>query len=142
MSMAARKAEQFRGCIFPGRPLVLFNIWDAGSARAGHGSGRRRGDATGSWSVANAFSFADGGISHCLGDRQSAPDRRRNGPTGDDRSGEGGYGDTSEAVDETIRLAIEAGRVENRLEDGFPANGKLRETTRPSRSYPARAADC
>jgi methylisocitrate lyase len=41
---------------------------------------------------------------------------------------ESGYGDTSEAVGETVRLAIEAGAVGCNLEDSFPANGKLRET--------------
>jgi methylisocitrate lyase len=40
---------------------------------------------------------------------------------------ESGYGDTPEAVGETIRLAIEAGAVGSNLEDSFPANGKLRD---------------
>src|SRR5262249_20885926 len=28
------KAEQFRGLHIPGKPFVLFNVWDAGSAEA------------------------------------------------------------------------------------------------------------
>jgi hypothetical protein len=34
MTDQARKAERFRGLHIPGKPLVLFNIWDAGSAKA------------------------------------------------------------------------------------------------------------
>ena len=43
----------------PGKPLVLFNIWDAGSAKAVAAAGAKA-IATGSWSVANANGFADG----------------------------------------------------------------------------------
>jgi 2-methylisocitrate lyase-like PEP mutase family enzyme len=46
-------------CTVPGKPLVLFNIWDAGGARAVAAAGVRA-IATGSWSVANANGFADG----------------------------------------------------------------------------------
>ena len=41
---------------------------------------------------------------------------------------ESGYGDTADAVGETVGLAIDAGAVGCNLEDSFPANGKLRET--------------
>ena len=34
MADQRRKVEQFRGLHIPGKPLVLFNIWDAGSAKA------------------------------------------------------------------------------------------------------------
>src|SRR5215467_16114327 len=54
-----RKAERFRALHVPGRPLVLFNIWDAGSARAVAAAGAAA-LATGSWSVAHAGGFADG----------------------------------------------------------------------------------
>ena len=59
MTDQARKAEQFRGFHVPGRPLVLFNIWDAGSARAVATAGAKA-IATSSWSVANAHGLADG----------------------------------------------------------------------------------
>ena len=59
MSDQTRKAEQFRGLHVPGRPLILFNIWDAGGAKA-VASGGAKAIATGSWSVANANGFADG----------------------------------------------------------------------------------
>ena len=59
MTDQARKAEQFRELHVPGRPLILFNIWDAGGAKA-VASGGAKAIATGSWSVANANGFADG----------------------------------------------------------------------------------
>ena len=59
MTDQKRKAEQFRALHIPGKPFVLFNIWDAGSAKAVSASGAKA-IATGSWSVANANGFADG----------------------------------------------------------------------------------
>jgi len=59
MADQKRKAEQFRALHIPGKPLVLFNIWDPGSAKAIAASGAEA-IATGSWSVANANGFADG----------------------------------------------------------------------------------
>ena len=53
------KARAFAALHIPGNPLVLFNAWDAGSARAVADSGARA-IATGSSSVATANGFADG----------------------------------------------------------------------------------
>ena len=127
MSDQAGKAEQFRTLHVPGKPLVLFNIWDAGGARAVAAAGAKA-IATGSWSVANANGFADG-------ERMPLPLaidnlRRIVGvtdlPVTVDL--ESGYGDAATVVGETVRLAIDAGAVGCNLEDSFPANGKLRET--------------
>jgi 2-methylisocitrate lyase-like PEP mutase family enzyme len=52
-------AERFRDLHVPGRPLVLFNVWDPGSARAVAEAGAAA-IATGSWSVAAAFGYGDG----------------------------------------------------------------------------------
>jgi 2-methylisocitrate lyase-like PEP mutase family enzyme len=127
MADQSRKAEQFRALHIPGKPLVLFNIWDAGSAKA-VAAGGAKAIATGSWSVANANGFADGeriplalpieNLRRIVG----ATDL----PVTIDL--ESGYGDTSEAVGETIALAIDAGAIGCNLEDSFPENGKLRET--------------
>ncbi len=59
MTDRARKAEQFRALHIPGEPLVLFNVWDAGGAKAVATAGAKA-IATGSWSVAHAHGFADG----------------------------------------------------------------------------------
>ena len=53
------KAIAFARLHRKGNPLVLFNIWDAGSARAVIEAGARS-VATGSWSVAAAQGYADG----------------------------------------------------------------------------------
>jgi 2-methylisocitrate lyase-like PEP mutase family enzyme len=127
MADQARKAEQFRILHIPGKPFVLFNIWDAGSAKA-VAAGGAKAIATGSWSVANANGFADGeriplglaidNLRRIVG----ATDL----PVTIDL--ESGYGDAPDAVGETIGLAIEAGAVGCNLEDSFPSNGSLRET--------------
>ena len=124
-----RKAEQFRALHIPGKPLVLFNIWDAGGAKAVAGGAKAI--ATGSWAVANANGFADGErIPLALAiDNLRRIVGAADLPVSDLESG---YGDTSEAVGETIGLAIDAGAVGCNLEDSFPANGKLRETVNQS----------
>jgi 2-methylisocitrate lyase-like PEP mutase family enzyme len=122
-----RKAEHFRGLHIPGKPLVLFNIWDAGSAKAVGAAGAKA-LATGSWSVANANGFADGeriplvlaidNLRRIVGVTEL--------PVTIDL--ESGYGGASNVVGETIVLAIDAGAVGCNLEDSFPADGKLRTT--------------
>lgn len=54
-----RKARQFSDLHVPGRPLILYNIWDAGSAKAVAEAGAPA-IATGSWSVAAAQGYPDG----------------------------------------------------------------------------------
>lgn len=53
------RAHAFKAMHDPGNPVVLYNIWDAGGARAVSGAGARA-IATGSWSVAAAHGFKDG----------------------------------------------------------------------------------
>lgn len=52
-------ATTLRALHQPGTPLVLYNIWDAGSAAAIHAAGAKA-LATGSWSVAAAQGYGDG----------------------------------------------------------------------------------
>src|SRR3954470_3197466 len=59
MTEQNRKAETFRALHVPGNPLIVFNIWDPGSAKAVATAGAKA-LATGSWSVAAANGFADG----------------------------------------------------------------------------------
>jgi methylisocitrate lyase len=127
MTDQTRKAEQFRALHIPGNPLVLFNIWDAGSAKA-VATGGAKAIATGSWSVADANGFADGErIPLAL-----AIDNLRRIVSATDLPVtidlESGYGDAPEVVGDSIALVIDAGAVGCNLEDSFPANGKLRET--------------
>jgi 2-methylisocitrate lyase-like PEP mutase family enzyme len=53
------KYDQFRKSHVPGDPLILFNVWDAGSASAAVKAGAKA-IATGSASVAAANGFGDG----------------------------------------------------------------------------------
>jgi 2-methylisocitrate lyase-like PEP mutase family enzyme len=121
------KAEQFRGLHIPGRPLILFNIWDAGGAKA-VAKGGAKAIATGSWSVAHANGFEDGERIPL----ELAIDNLRRIAGATDLPVtidlESGYGDTPEAVGQTIAMAIEAGAVGCNMEDSFPATGKLRDT--------------
>ena len=59
MTTQREKAERFSVLHVKGDPLILFNIWDAGSARAVEEAGAKA-LATGSHSVAAANGFADG----------------------------------------------------------------------------------
>ena len=127
MDDQTRKAEQFRALHIRGTPLVLFNIWDAGSAKAVAGGGAKA-IATGSWAVANANGFADGErlpLALAIDNLRRIVDAVSLPVTIDLESG---YGDTADAVGESIRLATDAGAVGCNLEDSFPVNGKLRAT--------------
>jgi methylisocitrate lyase len=121
------RAEQFRALHVPGKPLILFNVWDAGSAKA-VATGGAKAIATSSWSVANANGLTDG--EHVPLALAIDNLRRIVGATDLPVTFdlESGYGDTPEAVSDAIALAIETGAVGCNLEDSFPANGKLRET--------------
>jgi methylisocitrate lyase len=120
------KAKQFQSLHVPGQPLVLFNAWDAGSARAVADAGAKA-IATGSWSVAAANGFADG---EKLPFARALDNLRRmiavvELPVTIDL--ESGYGDAPEAVGATVTAALEAGAIGCNLEDSFPADGSLRD---------------
>ena len=55
----AERARNFADLHVSGRPLVLYNIWDAGGAKAIAEAGAKA-IATGSWSVAAAQGYGDG----------------------------------------------------------------------------------
>jgi 2-methylisocitrate lyase-like PEP mutase family enzyme len=117
-----RKAEAFRALHASGTPLVLFNIWDAGSAKAVALSGAQA-IATSSWSVAAAHGFVDGErvpLALAIDNLRRIVCATELPVTVDLESG-------YEDVGETIRLAIEAGAVGCNLEDSRPANGSIRE---------------
>jgi len=59
MTTQKEKAELFNSLHIKGSPVILFNVWDAGSARTIEQAGAKA-IATGSWSVAAAQGFDDG----------------------------------------------------------------------------------
>jgi 2-methylisocitrate lyase-like PEP mutase family enzyme len=119
-------ARRFHSLHVHGQPLVLFNAWDAGSARAVADAGAHA-IATGSWSVAAANGFADGEqlplalAMHNLRRIVAAVAL----PVTVDL--ESGYGDTPDAVAATITVALDAGAIGCNLEDSFPVDGSLRD---------------
>lgn len=120
------KAQAFRSLHVRGQPLVLFNIWDPGSAKAVAAAGARA-IATGSWSVAAANGFSDGEripLDLALDNLQRIVAATAL-PVSVDM--ESGYGKTAAEVGESIGRTIEAGAVGCNLEDSFPQDGKLRQ---------------
>jgi methylisocitrate lyase len=121
------KAEAFRALHVPGAPLVLFNAWDAGSARAVADAGAHA-IATGSWSVAAANGFADGEhlpLAFATDNLRRIVDAVAALPVTIDL--ESGYGDPPASVAAAVAAAIGAGAIGCNLEDSFPADGSLRD---------------
>jgi 2-methylisocitrate lyase-like PEP mutase family enzyme len=125
MSTQSEKARQFHSLHAGKSPLVLFNIWDAGSARAVADSGAQA-LATGSWSVAAAHGYADG--ERLALDLAVANLARIVANTALPVSVdlESGYGPTADDVARVVGLVIQAGAVGCNLEDSLPADGSLR----------------
>lgn len=110
------KIEAFRALHVPGDPLVLFNIWDAGSARVVARAGARA-IATGSYGVAEAQGFADG-QTFALADALTNLARivaATDLPVTIDM--EAGYGDTPAHVGASVAAARDAGACGINLED-------------------------
>ncbi|MDN3644911.1 isocitrate lyase/phosphoenolpyruvate mutase family protein [Pontixanthobacter aestiaquae] len=111
--------ESFKNLHIPGDPLLLFNIWDAGSAKAVADAGAKA-IATGSYGVAQAQGFADGEgfpLSAVLSNLEriaSVTDL----PISIDM--ESGYGSSPEQVTESVRAAMKAGAAGINLEDRMP----------------------
>lgn len=110
------RANLFASLHVKGDPLILFNIWDPGSARAVAEAGAKA-IATGSWSVAAALGCDDG--EDVPLDLSLANAKRVviavDLPVTIDF--EGGYGQTPEAVAENVKQLIETGAVGCNFED-------------------------
>lgn len=99
-----------------GNPLILFNIWDAGSAQAMQEIGVKA-IATSSWSVAASHGYEDG---EKLSLDLALANLKRIIATVDlpvTIDIEGGYGRLSSEIEETIKQVIEAGAVGINFED-------------------------
>jgi 2-methylisocitrate lyase-like PEP mutase family enzyme len=131
MADQARKADHFRTLHVAGKPLVLCNIWDAGSAKAVAAAGAKA-IATGSWSVAHANGFDDG---ESLPLDLAIDNLRRivaatELPVTIDL--ESGYGRTSADVAETIRRAIDGEPLAATWKTAFrPMEDSARSPSRP-----------
>ncbi len=107
-----------------GNPLILFNVWDAGSAQAIQTSGAKA-IATSSWSVAAAHGYQDGEhlpFEHVLSNIKRIIASVELPVTIDL---EGGYGQNPEAVQDTVAKVIEAGVAGINFEDQIIGSNTL-----------------
>ena len=116
MNNRKEQAELFSSLHKPGEPIILFNIWDAGSARAVAESGAQA-IATGSWSVAAANGYADGQslpLDLAIENIRRIVDSVEVPVTLDL---EGGYAESPEDLKNNIARVIEAGAIGINFED-------------------------
>jgi len=119
------KARAFQALHVRGTPLVLFNAWDAGSARA-VAAADAKAIATGSWSVAAANGYDDGErmpLALALDNLRRIVAAVALPVTMDLESG---YGTTPADVGASVAAALDAGAVGCNLEDSLVADGSLR----------------
>lgn len=110
------KTDTFRALHVKGDPLILFNIWDAGSARAVEEAGAKA-IATGSYGVAEALGFHDG---EALPFDLVLDNARRIVATCDlpvSVDLEAGYGASSDGVAKSAAQVAQAGAVGINMED-------------------------
>jgi len=124
---ATERAHALRALHTDPAILVLVNAWDAASARTVAAVPGCRAIATASWAIAAADGRPDGEV---IGrDRMIAAVERIAAavklPVSADL--EGGYGESPDAVAETVERAIAAGAVGCNLEDGVAGEGLLRD---------------
>lgn len=118
------KARTFKSLHKKGDPVVLYNIWDAGSAKAIADAGAQA-VATGSWSVAGAQGFPDG-EDLPLDFLLQIVDRIAQTvaiPLSVDF--EGGYAEAPDAVADNVRRVIQAGAIGINFEDRIVKGGGL-----------------
>lgn len=133
------KAEIFGHLHVPGKPLILYNIWDAGSAAAVAKAGAKA-IATGSYGVANAHGFTDGEtlpldlVFSNLVEIAGVTEL----PVTIDL--EAGYGDTAEAVGVTAAASAAKGAAGCNIEDKVPGTRTLFDTADAAARYKAAAA--
>jgi 2-methylisocitrate lyase-like PEP mutase family enzyme len=115
---------KFKALHVPGDPLMLFNIWDAGSARSVTGAGAKA-IATGSYGVAEAQGFKDGeafAIEDALRNLERIVAVTDLPVTLDFESG---YGDTPAEVAASVKRARDAGAAGINMEDRLPGEAAL-----------------
>ncbi len=116
MSDQVSRAATFHGLHIKGTPLVLYNIWDPGSAKAVAAAGAQA-LATGSAPVAMAFGFPDG---EQIPLEMAIDNIRRIAASSDlplTVDLEGGYGVAPETVAATVARALDAGAIGFNFED-------------------------
>jgi len=121
-----QKIQSFGKLHVPGDPLILVNIWDAGSATAVAAAGAKA-LATGSYGVAGAQGIADG-EAFPLDDAIVVLERivaATELPVSIDM--EAGYGENASEVRRSVQRAFDAGACGINMEDRMPGEDRLIE---------------
>ncbi len=116
--------EIFRKLHVPGDPLILVNIWDAGSAAAVVKAGAKA-IATGSYGVAGALGHDDGEDLPLGAALANLARIRRVTELPVTIDMESGYGDTPEQVGASVAQARDAGAAGINMEDRLPGQRDL-----------------
>jgi 2-methylisocitrate lyase-like PEP mutase family enzyme len=133
------KTDAFAAMHKPGDPLILYNIWDAGSTVAVAKAGAKA-IATGSWGVAGAHGIGDGEklpLEIALGTLKEVV-AVTDLPVSIDM--EAGYGVDAAAVGASIKQVIDAGAIGINLEDKDPVTRVLFSTANAAARISAAAA--
>lgn len=120
----ANKVDQFAALHVPGNPLILFNIWDAGSAAAVARSGAKA-IATGSRGVAGAHGIDDGEKLPLDSAITTLTEIIAVTDLAVTIDMEAGYGTDAAGVGLSIKRAADAGAVGINLEDKDPTTKAL-----------------
>lgn len=116
MANQIERAEVFNKLHVKGDPVVLFNIWDAGTARVVADAGAKA-IATGSWSVAAAHGCDDGQVLSLALVLENLARIVASVTLPVTIDLEAGYGDTPDAVGETVARVIAVGAIGFNIED-------------------------
>jgi 2-methylisocitrate lyase-like PEP mutase family enzyme len=133
------KTEAFAAMHIPGNPLILYNVWDAGSTVAVAKAGAKA-IATGSWGVAGAHGISDGEklpldtAIATLKEILAVTDL----PVSIDM--EAGYGADAAGVGASVKRAADAGAIGINMEDKDPATRTLFSVQEASARIQAAAA--
>jgi 2-methylisocitrate lyase-like PEP mutase family enzyme len=133
------KIKRFGDLHVPGNPLILYNIWDAGSAKAVADAGAKA-IATGSWGVACAHGYKDGEtfpVELVLANLTQILQVTDLPVTLDFESG---YGAGPAEVEASVAKAADAGAVGINIEDKDPATRQLFSTADAAARITAAAA--
>lgn len=130
------KSRQFHRMHVKGSPLVLVNIWDAGSAWTVQSAGAKA-IATGSWAVAAAHGYSDGEALPLQLVLQNLERVVANVDIPVTIDLERGYGQNAAEIKENVGKVIEKGAVGINLEDGMPGEKSLQSVQRQCQIYKA-----
>lgn len=133
------KINEFAALHVAGNPLILYNIWDPGSAKEVAGAGAKA-IATGSWGVACAAGYADGEtlpLDFAI-DNLTRIQLVTDLPVTIDM--EAGYGETDAEVAQSVARAATAGAVGINLEDKDPVTRTLFSVEKAAARIAAAAA--